>query len=255
MKTKYIIGAKFKTAGGYTFEVINRDKNNITIKFENGVIKTISKKHIYRVLKQNRLPITDAKFRDVSSKCYKTWKHMLDRALFHYKYGHEIRTNYDDTSVCDEWRNYNIFKKWFEENYYELENERVELDKDILIKGNKIYSPSTCIFVPQKINSLLINKSKTTIDKRRKEKNTDELGNKLPIGITWRKDKRKYRASLNIGHGKVVNLGSFNTIEEAFDVYKTEKEKRIKQVANEYKEYIPEKLYDALYNYKIEIDD
>lgn len=50
-------------------------------------------------------------------------------------------------------------------------------------------------------------------------------------------------------------LGCYPTVEEAFNIYKIEKEKYIKQVANEYKSYIPEKLYDAMYRYEVEIND
>ena len=47
----------------------------------------------------------------------------------------------------------------------------------------------------------------------------------------------------------------FNTPQEAFQAYKKFKENYIKQVADEYKEYIPQKLYEAMYNYEVEIGD
>ena len=47
----------------------------------------------------------------------------------------------------------------------------------------------------------------------------------------------------------------FKTSIEAFLCYKTEKEKYIKEVADEFKPYIPQKLYEAMYNYKVEITD
>lgn len=119
------------------------------------------------------------------------------------------------------------------------------LDKDILIKNNKIYSPNTCIFVPQRINNLF-----TKTNKNR--------GN-LPIGVSYYLNYNQYTATCSIikenerkGH---KTLGYFNTIEEAFNAYKNFKEKYIKQIANEYKDYIPIKLYNALLNYQVEITD
>lgn len=111
----------------------------------------------------------------------------------------------------------------------------MELDKDILIKGNKIYSPETCVFIPSSIN-----KSFETNKKRR---------GKCPIGVYETKDN-KYASSYKGKH-----LGRYQTKEEAFQVYKQFKEKGIKEVADKYKDKIPNKLYEALYKYEVEITD
>lgn len=121
----------------------------------------------------------------------------------------------------------------------------MHLDKDILIKGNKIYSPDTCIFVPQRINKLF-----TKCDKNR--------GNSV-IG-THHDKNNKYQANCRLvnpktGKSKNKYLGIYDTELEAFEVYKYYKEKNIKEVADYFKEQIPQKLYDALYNYEVEIDD
>ena len=114
------------------------------------------------------------------------------------------------------------------------------LDKDILIKGNKIYSPNTCIFVPQSINTLFIKSDKSR-------------GN-LPIGVYYKKQNKKYIAQCKINNEKKY-LGSFDTSEEAFQAYKQFKEHYIKQIADEYIELIPQELYDAMYNYEVEYED
>lgn len=111
---------------------------------------------------------------------YKHWVSMLKRCYdekFHIKY-----KSYKDCSVCEEWHNYSNFKKWFNENYYEIDGEKIALDKDILIKGNKIYSPNTCIFVPERINGLFT--------KREAERN------ECPIGVEKVKEKNRYIARL-----------------------------------------------------------
>ena len=115
----------------------------------------------------------------------------------------------------------------------------MELDKDTLVKGNKIYSPETCIFVPQRINYLFLNSGGSR--------------GLLPLGVYTVGKKYASRTSKN---GKrSVYLGSFDTPEEAFLAYKTAKEAYIKEVADEYKDKIPKKLYDALYAYTVEITD
>lgn len=60
--------------------------------------------------------------------------------------------SYKGCTVCEEWHNYQNFAKWYEDNYYNCEEE-LELDKDIIIYGNKLYSPETCLFVPKLVNT------------------------------------------------------------------------------------------------------
>ena len=143
--------------------------------------------------------------------------------------------------MCEEWKNFQNFAKWVEDNYYECNGEKMCIDKDILVKGNKIYSPSTCIFVPKSINSLFIS-GKTT-------------RGGLPIGVSISKSTGKFRASCGNSHNESIYLGCYNTPQEAFNVYKNFKEMVVKQIADEYKPYIPKKLYDAMYNYEVEITD
>jgi hypothetical protein len=149
--------------------------------------------------------------------------------------------SYENCTVCEEWHNYQNFKKWYELNYYEIEEEEMELDKDILYKNNKIYSPQTCIFVPYSINLLFIKPNKR----------------KLPQGVCYDKNRNKYIAqiicinkNLNKGH---ISLGRYNTVEEAFFVYKNAKEDYVKQLAEIYKvKYsIPDALYNAMLCYKV----
>lgn len=131
-------------------------------------------------------------------------------------------------------------------NYYNFDKERLELDKDILHKGNKIYNPIDCIFAPKTINTLFI---------QHKNKR-----NNLPIGVCLTKQSTKFQSKCmvrdyNKKRNKKVYLGLYNTPEEAFNAYKQFKEKYIKQVADEYKDKIPKKLYDAMYRYEVEITD
>ena len=93
-----------------------------------------------------------SKVNGVKKDSYNTWRGMLERC-YGEKYQKKFPT-YIDCSVCDEWKSYENFERWYNLNYYEVENEKMQLDKDILFKGNKIYSPNTCVFVPQRINKL-----------------------------------------------------------------------------------------------------
>lgn len=178
------------------------------------------------------------------TKCYKVWSSMIKRCYdekFHKKY-----PTYKDCKVCDEWLNFQNFAKWYEKNYYEIPGEIMCLDKDIIYKRNKIYSPETCVFVSNRINNLFIK--------------NDENRGKYPIGVNLYKRINKYRAYCGIYDKKTKryknkHLGYFSSVEEAFKVYKEFKEEYIKQVANEVKEQIPQNLYEAMYNYKVEITD
>jgi hypothetical protein len=161
---------------------------------------------------------------------------MINRCYNPYYINKEL--SYIDCYVCEEWHNFQNFAKWYEENYYEIEGEKMCLDKDILIKNNKVYSPDACIFVPERINQLFI-------------KNKD-YRNGYPIGVVP-STNGKYAGQVNYMDRTIKK--EFETIEEAFTFYKINKEQIIKQVADEYKDLIPEKLYEAMYNYQVEIND
>ena len=111
----------------------------------------------------------------------------------------------------------------------------------LLIKGNNIYSPETCIFVPQTINNLIIKR--------------DNDRGELPIGVWYDSSRNKFKAYCCNGKGKVITIGRYQTVEEAFNAYKLYKENVIKSIADEYINYIPYMLYEALYNYNVDIDD
>jgi len=174
-----------------------------------------------------------------TSKEYYKWNSMMTRC-YSKKYKEKYPT-YKDCIVAEEWYNFENFVRWYKENYYEIEGEKMCLDKDILIKGNKIYSPDTCCFVPERINNLFINRKNYRGD--------------FPIGVSLNKKDGKIRAKGTDKNNKSIYLGTFDTKIEAFQSYKEFKENRIKQVANDYKDQIPEHLYIAMINYKVEITD
>lgn len=205
-----------------------------------GNFKTgkISNPYYKTIFNRGYLGTDDVKYTDMS---YIVWCSMFKRCYSNYN---EI--SYNGCEVCEEWYNYVNFKRWFDKNYYEIPNENMHLDKDILIKDNKIYSPKTCIFVPQRINKLFT-----------KRQNDRGL---CPIGVTERKNNKykKFESRCSIGNGKRISLGYFYTKEEAFKAYKEYKEKYIRQIADEYKSKypnFPQKLYDAMYNYQVWEDD
>lgn len=151
---------------------------------------------------------------------------------------------YKGCTVEDCLLNFQCMCKWLEENYYEVPGERMCLDKDILCKGNKIYSRDTCIFVPQRINNLFTKR--------------DNARGDCPIGVHLN-SSGNYVAQCCDGNGKRIYLGIYSTKEEAFQVYKEYKEKLIKEVIDSYKDKITEPYYsrlrEAMYNYKVEIND
>lgn len=170
-----------------------------------------------------------------NDKDYYLWHGMIQRCYDDYT--QKIYPTYNGCTVCDEWLYFSNFKKWFDENYIE----GYQLDKDILVKGNKVYSPDTCCFVPFEINTLFT-------------KSNAKRG-VLPIGVQHYAHNR-FLSCFKCG-GKVTYLGVFDKVEDAFCAYKQAKEGYIKEVAENYyaKGLITERVYKALLNYKVEITD
>ena len=161
-------------------------------------------------------------------RIYSIWAGIL-RRCYDEKFQEEHPT-YKGVVIYEEWYNFQVFAKWFEDNW-KSHMIRWHLDKDILVKGNKIYSPETCCFVPYQINNIF-----TT-------SNTKNLS-----GVV--KKKNSFRADYRGNY-----LGSFNTSEEAFQTYKVAKELWIKKVADEWGDRIEPEVYQAMYNWSVEITD
>lgn len=161
------------------------------------------------------------------TRLYKAWSGML--AMCYCKSYRNIYKSYENISICDEWLRLSNFKKWFDENYVE----GYSLDKDILVKGNKVYSPDTCCFVPQEINMLVV--------QQRGEKNK---------GIF--RTRKGYAARISVKH-KYTKIGVYDTIEEAINAYREAKKSHIRNIATLYYNQgaIKENVYQALINYTL----
>ena len=151
-----------------------------------------------------------------------------------------ICKTYKDCSSAREWDNFQTFSKWFNDNFNADYMKGWCLDKDILVKGNRVYSAENCAFVPNEINVLFTN----SYIKR----------GKYPKGVSYKPRIRKYIAQYQ-NNGNVIHIGVYKTPEEAFYAYKEVKENYIKQKADEWKGLIDPRVYQAMYNYQVEITD
>lgn len=241
----YQIGDRFKNKHGDWFTIIKRvDRKKVVIRFDNtntevevfvnnmknGNIKDFNKPIINNIgyIGRKRSSI------NIKSYSYILWRNLIARC-----YDENIqskRPTYKGCRVCKEWHNFTVFEEWFNKHYID----EYCLDKDILFKGNKLYSPKTCCFVPNEINVLFT--------KRQNRRGA------LPIGVTFSESKRRFRAEFSRGSNKFY-IGYFDTPEEAFFAYKREKEAYIKEVANKWRGKISQNVYEAMMNYKVEITD
>jgi len=171
-------------------------------------------------------------------KMSRKWSGALERS-YCPKY-HKRFPTYIGCSIDKHWANFQNFGDWFEANYKPEYMEGWCLDKDILFKGNKIYSPETCCFVPSEINNLLTNRK-------------NHRG-EYPLGVRPSKNGKKFVAYC-CKEGKWTHIKSCNTIEEAFEAHKIAKEGEIKRLANKWRGQITEPWYQALMNWTVNITD
>lgn len=169
---------------------------------------------------------------------YDLWHSMIKRC--YDSKTHSIRPTYLDVEMSENFKSFSYFHDWCN-NQIGFENSCFDLDKDLLIKGNTIYSEDTCLFVPYEINGCLTNAKRFRGD--------------LPIGVCRANNKTNpYNASISINK-KRISLGYYDCPIKAFNAYKLAKEDRIKGLAERYKNEIDPRAYNALMNYKVEITD
>ena len=183
-----------------------------------------------------------SKINGVLTKEYDLWKSML-RRCYSDKY-QKKRPTYIGCEVSDNFKSYEYFYEWCHSQIgfsNDGNGNPFHLDKDLLVKGNKVYSEDSCIFLPAEINTVLV-------------KCTASRGDHL-IGVSWNKTNKAFRAMVSKNKGKSEHLGLFNTELEAFNAYKQAKEAFIKEQANKWKDKIDVRAYKALTNYQVEITD
>lgn len=176
-------------------------------------------------------------------KEYNLWQALLSRCYcdkFHIKC-----PTYKDCSVSDNFKYYPYFKEWCNNqigfNVLDDKGNHFELDKDLLIKGNKVYSEDTCCFIPREINVALIY-------------NQTKKGNH-PIGVSYSKVNNKFVVYVKKGEGSREYLGYFEDASVAFLAYKASKEAYLKELAKKWKDKIDPRVYEALIGWEINIDD
>lgn len=248
-KEKYE-GAVFKTNNYGDVEVTEYiDSHNITVKFLNtGAIKNTTASALTTgILKDSEVHDTHKygvmdipKSVGRGGRCdplYKKWNGMMQRC-----YNPKNKTNnptYEACTSSETFRHFSKFKSWY---YSQIgcEQEGWHLDKDILVKGNKVYSEDTCCIVPPEINVALTNNK--------------SVRGSFPQGVIYNSTKTRYRARIQRGY-KWESLGTYDTPEEAFYAYKPVKEAYIKSLAEKWKDQIDPRVYEALMNWVIEITD
>ena len=252
---KDCVGKVCKSKSSGDFKIVKyNDSANVEIQFINTGYKTSVELGNIRNggIKDHYAPsvygvgILGAKYQStingVQTKEYGLWCHMLERCYsdsFKKK-----RPTYEVCEVSNNFKSYEYFYEWCHKQIgfgNDGNGNPFHLDKDLLVKGNKVYSENTCVFIPSEINSLLV-------------KSTASRGKHL-IGVSWNKRDKAFVAMVSRDKGQSEHLGSFKTEIEAYNAYKTAKESFVKEQAEKWKDKIDERAYNALMNYQVEIDD
>ena len=248
---KDCVGKVCKSLNSGDFKIVKyNDNRNVEVQFlKTGYEATVELVQVKRGnVKDPYVPsvcgvgIVGAKYpitiNSILTKEYTLWCSMLKRCYSNaYK---KRQPTYEGCEVSNNFKSYEYFYEWCNKQVG-FNNKDWQLDKDLLTKGNKVYSENTCIFIPAEINLLLVKR--------------EALRGTHPIGVRWHKRDKAFVAKVNKNKGKQEFLGYFNTELEAFNAYKVAKEAFIKEQANNWKSQIDERAYEALMNHEVNIDD
>ena len=240
------VGDKFTTNEGYEVEVLEY-KNAKDVKIRFNTSKECTKRVPVFVLVNGSIKYPyhpsvcgvgyfgegeyKSKINKTKTKGYLCWVSMLERA-YSLNYKRKYPT-YIDVSVCEEWHNFQNFAEW----YYKqpnAEKEGFDLDKDLTLPGNKVYSPEACTLVPKEINYVTIDQANRRGD--------------CPRWVSSHGDK--YVSYINISK-KRKHLGVYETPDEAFDAYKKEKSRYLRELAERHKDVLCAKVYKNLIEWEI----
>ena len=249
--TKGCVGKICKSKSSGDFKILKYNNNrNVEIQFvntgyeatvqltniRNGYVKDPYSPSVYGVgMLGAKYP---SKVNGVKTKEYELWTGMLERC-----YSITLKNKYPtykDCEVSDNFKSYEYFYEWCNKQIG-FGDKGWHLDKDLLIKGNKVYDENTCVFLPNEVNILLTKRT--------------ALRGEYLIGVSWYSKSKTFIAQVNKNKGKPEHLGYFKTEIEAFNAYKQAKESFVKEQANNWKSEIDPRAYEALMNYTVEITD
>lgn len=168
------------------------------------------------------------------SPAYTQWSGIIQRG--HSGIFKKENPSYDDVSVSPEWHNFQEFSDWFYKQAHSM-SPGFQIDKDLMIIGNREYSPKACSFVPSQINSLL----------------NDCAGRRglLKQGVTFEKRRNSYVARISI-KGRPMKIGRFPSENLAYSAYIEAKIRYVREMAEEYKLVLHPTVYDNLKNWKLD---
>ena len=249
-KLKYQVGMIIKSKFYGDVEIIEYENcHNITVRFLNtGYVKIFKSSHLdCGLIKDNSVPsvmgvgIVGDKYKaSLNGKLlqeYDVWTSMLTRC-----YGENWKSRnptYKDCVASENFKRYEYFYEWCQKQVG-FSCKGFELDKDLLVKGNKTYCEDLCVFLPKQINNALVGRGSKCKDR--------------PIGVRFIPNKNMFVAQLSM-YGKKKTLGYYATEALAFLAYKVAKETYIKELAEKWKDQIDNKAHKALINYEVGIDD
>lgn len=177
------------------------------------------------------------------SPAYQIWNAMMQRCREGSARALTAHT-YSDCTVSDNFKVFEYFNSWCHKQAgFQEKDEKgrvYHLDKDLLVRGNRVYSEDTCVFVPSKVNQFI----------KLKAINTD-----YPVGVSFKEDNNRFIAQSNDIDGNRVYLGSFETIQAASLEYKKFKESMAKLLAINFKDTIDPRAFSALMNFEVNFDN
>lgn len=240
-KLKEYLGKIYDTKScGQVVVVDYINHKNLMVKFEDGNIFPVRTGDIKNGEVKNPLQPSycGVGFMGVGKHSLKSlagtkWMSMMKRC-YDPKYLARKPT-YIGCSVESSWHNFQNFAQWFESLDYNADD--WELDKDLLIRGNKVYSESSCVMLPRHINC--------AINIYKSDKNSE-----LPAGVTTTNSIGKFRAQCQVGDGQEYSSVS-TSVDYCFQWYKEKKMEQLRGLAEYWKEYLDPRAYCALVNFEV----
>lgn len=167
------------------------------------------------------------------TKAHSCWMSMMHRC-YNDKF-HQKQPTYKNCTVHPNWHDFQDFADWFYSHPYSLLG--YELDKDLLLGSNKIYSEENCCFVPHELNAILCDSGK--------------IRGAHPMGVSWHKQASKYRAYITINN-RQKHLGLFRCPDLAHQAYIKAKEQYVKDKALEWQDRIAPEVFEALMAWELQ---